>query len=99
MSQKKELNRQNEFIDLLDAVSFDFSGCSQELKEFIYDEITQDRIPLGLFLRQARRNENDQKIIDENFEVMKKQIPPVLERLPFTKRMMIEPVINLLFKG
>lgn len=90
------MSKKIDFSVLLSRSNFDLSQFSPELKEFIYEEVANDRLPLGQIIKRAQSNANDAKMIEQEFDRIKAQLPEILDQMPFQIKMMLQPIINLL---
>lgn len=89
------MNNKIDFSVLLSRSNFDLSQFSPELREFIYDEVGNDRLPLGEIIKRAQSNGNDAAIIEREFQHIKGQLPEIIDQMPLQIKMMIQPLLNM----
>lgn len=85
-----------DFSILLQRSNFDLSGLSPALKQFIYNEVANDRLPLGQIIKRAQSNANDRALIDIEFQRIKDQLPEIVADMPFEIKMIVQPLLSLL---
>lgn len=90
--QKKQID----FSVLLSKSNFDLSQFSPELRKFIYEEVAEDRLPLGQIIKRAQSNGNDAQMIQIELDRIKSQLPALLDQMPLNVKMLLQPLINLL---
>ena len=81
---------------LLSKANFDLSQFSPELRDFIYAEVAEDRLPLGAIIKRAQSNENDLAALQIELDRVKGTLPEVIQSLPMEFRMFLQPIINMI---
>lgn len=84
-----------DFSVLLSRSNFNLSEFSPELREFIYEEVSNDRLPLGEIIKRAQSNVEDARIIEREFRHIKEQLPAIIDQMPFQVKMMVGPLLNM----
>lgn len=84
------------FTALLSKANFDISGFSPALKNFIYNEVAEDRFPLGQIIKRAQSSENDVRELQILFDRVKDTIPEAIENMPWETKMLLQPLLMIL---